>query len=815
MAEMTNQSPPPGQTGQPRKLTLEQVFSMAAEHQRAGRIKDAEPLYRTILQAVPDHAKSLHNLGVIAKQTGHLDAALDLIRKSLSHEPGSAEAYGSLGGAYSAMGRLEEAVAAYHRALEIRPDFPQILLNLGNALLSQEKPGLAAECLERTIELVPSIAEAHNSLAAIRVAQRRFAEAEESCKNALRIKPDFAEALNLLGLTSMERGNLEEAREYLDRALVLKPGLAEAHLNMGGLHQRAGRPEEAEAAYQRALGCKPDYAEALNNLGAVLLDLGRPHEAREHLKRALDLVPEFSKAQNNMGRVFLRTGDLDKALKYFDAAIATDENVAEFHNNRGALFMEMIPFDEAARCFKKAIELNPNIAELHSNLGNAMIRTGRPDEAVASYRRALEIRAVFAEARSNLIFALDFMPQTENADLMAERAAWNELHAKPLRDLRRPHANPPDPERRLRIGYVSADFRRHSAAYLFEPPLLHYDRKDFEAICYSNSLVEDDLTARFRQGADKWRPIVGINDSRAEEMIRADGIDILVDLSGHTKGNRLELFARKPAPILVTAWGHAVGTGVETMDVLFSDPVYMTEEDRKFCTETVFDLPCAVGYICPGEAPAVSPLPAAHNQAVTFGCLNKSVKISRDTLEAWGDILSAIPGSRLILKDSAYDGDGERGRMTEFFSRFGVDEDRITLLGHTHWREHMGTYGKIDIGLDPFPQSGGTSTLEALWMGVPMVTLKGTTLNGRVSASIMTAAGLPGWVAGTTDAYGEIAKEKARDLAALARLRQSMREKLAATPLGDPKRYAGAVGNAYRTLWRHWCADRDPSPSGL
>ncbi len=807
MAEMTDRSPPPpGKNGHPRKLTLEQVFAMACEHQRAGRIQDAEPLYRTILQAVPEHAESLHNLGIIAKQTGHLDAALELVKKSLSHEPGSAEAHGALGGIYSALGRLEEAVESYRRALKIKPDFPHILVNLGNALLAQEKPDLACECLEKSIELAPSMAEAHNSLGAIKIAQRRFDEAEESCKNALEINPDFAEAFNLLGLASMERGDLASAGKHLDRALTLKPGLAEDHLNMGGLHHQAARLEEAEAAYRRALGCKPDYAEALNNLGAVLLDLGRPNEARKHLKRALELVPEFAKAQNNMGRVFLKIGRLDEALKFFDAAIATNGNVAEFHNNRGALFMELTPFDEAARCFEKAIELNPNIAELHSNMGNALIRTGRPVEAVAAYRRALEIREVFAEARSNLIFALDFIPQTTNADLMAERAAWNELHAKPLRDLRRPHANAPDPERRLRIGYVSADFRRHSAAYIFEAPLLHYDRKDFEVVCYSNSLVEDEFTARFRQGVDKWRPIVGINDHRAEEMIRADGIDILVDLSGHTKDNRLELFARKPAPILVTAWGHAVGTGVETMDVLFSDPVYMIEEDRKFCTETVLDLPCAVAYICPGEAPAVGQLPAARNKAVTFGCLNKSVKISGDTLEVWADILSAVPGSRLILKDSAYDGGGERGRMTEFFSRSGVDEDRITLLGHTNWRKHMDTYGRIDIGLDPFPQSGGASTLEALWMGVPVVALKGSTLNGRVSASIMTAAGMADWVAGTKAAYGDIAKEKARDLAGLATLRQSMRENIAATPLGNPKRYAKAVGKAYRTLWRQWCA---------
>ena len=357
----------------------------------------------------------------------------------------------------------------------------------------------------------------------------------------------------------------------------------------------------------------------------------------------------------------------------------------------------------------------------------------------------------------------------------------------------------------MRIGYVSADFHRHSAAFVFGPAVLNHNRDEIETFFYCNSPERDHLTETFQAAADHWRPINAMTDGAVAELIRSDAIDVLVDLSGHSSGNRLLVFARKPAPVQVTAWGNAVGTGLETMDYLFSDPVYMTPEDRAFVAEEIYDLPCAIPYLCPGEAPDVSSLPALANGFITFGCFNKTIKITAPALDLWAMVLGRIAGSRILLKDTALDIKSERARLVSELAARGVDPGRLDFLGSTPWAEHMNAYGRLDIALDPVPQAGGTTTLESIWMGVPVVTLKGKTLCSRGSASALSGGGLGDWIADTAAEYVSLAVEKAADIEALAELRGGLREQIRRHPIGDHAAYARAVEAAYREMWRKWC----------
>jgi len=466
--------------------------------------------------------------------------------------------------------------------------------------------------------------------------------------------------------------------------------------------------------------------------------------------------------------------------------------------------MERGRFAEAEACCRLGLRVKPDFVEAHSNLGNTLKDTGRLVEAQSSYRRALELKPDYVMAHNNLIFTLDMAADMNLSALHDERRKWSEAHAAPLLQ-QIPHTNTPDPERRLRVGYVSADFKMHSASSAFGSMLTCYDRSRFEVFAYTNSVQTDELTERFRQSATCWRKIVGLSDEAVAELIRQDGIDILVDLSGFSAGNRLLVFARKPAPLQITAWGYAAGTGMPAMDVLFSDAVVVPPDERQFHTEQVRYLPCLLTYSTYQSPPAVNELPALSAGVITFGSFSRLSKISDEAYRTWAQVLLAVPGSRMVLKTGELDDAATRARVTGHFTRAGVASERITLLGKTSWPDHMAAFNRVDISLDPFPQGGGVTTLEGLLMGVPVVTLRWPTLSGRTSASILTTLGLPDWIAETPEQYVEIAVRKAQGIPALAELRSQLRPRFMSSVIGDADAYARVVEQEYRQLWREWC----------
>ena len=395
----------------------------------------------------------------------------------------------------------------------------------------------------------------------------------------------------------------------------------------------------------------------------------------------------------------------------------------------------------------------------------------------------------------------------DTASLQEERKRWDAAQTAHLQQ-RRVHSNMPDPARRLRVGYVSADFREHSAIRVFGGMLTRYDRSQFDVFAYSNFKRQDDrFTNLFRQNVTAWRNISRLSDDAVEQMILDDRIDILVDLSGHSVGNRLLVFARKPAPIQITAWGYATSTGMKAMDVFFADPVVVPPEDRQYFTEQVRYLPCVAGAFFNELFPDVNVLPALSGGTVTFGSFNRLAKVSDMSFRAWADVLQAVPGSRLILKTAELDDAANRERVIGHFTKAGIAAERIIMQGKTSWFEHVKAYNQIDFALDPFPHGGGVTALEGLMMGVPIIVLRWPTVTGSTSASIMTALGLTDWIAETREQYVELAAQKASDLQSLAALRQQLRDIFTSSTMGNQVAYARAVEQEYRKLWQEWCAN--------
>jgi protein O-GlcNAc transferase len=615
-----------------------------------------------------------------------------------------------------------------------------------------------------------------------------------------------SEALKNQGNAHLGNGQLDDAAECFRQAIALNPLYAEAHYNLGITLKELGQFNEAMGYYRRALEIKPDYAEAHYKLGNALNDLGQFNEAVASYRRALEIKPDYTYAHTNLGNALKELGQFNEAVASYRRALEIQPDFAEVHYNLGIALKELGQFNGAVASYRRALELKPDYAEAHSNLGNTLSGLGQLHNAMASYRRALQIKPDFADTHSNVIFNLDLAANVDMSELHGERKKWNEAHAAPL--WQNPtHANDPNPTRRLRIGYVSADFKHHSAAKVFGGMLTQYDRSQFDVFAYSNFNGRyDQFTGLFRQSVTVWRNIVGSSDDAVAELIREDRIDILVDLSGHSSGNRLLVFARKPAPIQITAWGYATGTGMRAMDVFFTDPVMVPQQEKQYFTEEVRYLPSVVGAFFNEPFPDVSELPALSDGIITFGSLNRLAKVSAEAYRVWAEVMLAVPRSRLILKTGELDDAAVRERVVGHFTKVGVAADRIIMRGKTSWYEHVQAYNQIDIALDPFPHGGGVTALEGLMMGVPVITLRWPTVVGRLSASIMTTLGLTDWIAETQEQYVELAIQKATDLQSLAELRQQLRGIFTSSVMGDQVAYARAVEQEYRQLWREWCS---------
>jgi predicted O-linked N-acetylglucosamine transferase (SPINDLY family) len=460
-------------------------------------------------------------------------------------------------------------------------------------------------------------------------------------------------------------------------------------------------------------------------------------------------------------------------------------------------------FDGAIPHFLEARRLGRDHAMLSSGLGTAYMFTQRNAEAITEYRRAIRLGGLEPKLLGNLIFLLDLLPETTLDTALESRRAWWKAFGAPLRATWRPHHNDPDPERPLRIGYISGDFRRHSAAISFAPVVLRHS-EGYEAICYSNHPDQDNVTENFVDGADEFHQIDRLDDDALAGKIRRDRIDVLVDLSGYSARNRLEVFCRRPAPVQVTGWGYATGTGLPVMDGFFCDEVVAPPELARGYVEPLLYLPCVVPFAPMPYSGDIGPLPVTTGQPFTFGSFNRWAKITPTVLATWAAILARTPGSRLLLKEKAYERPEIRTQVTAALTAAGVDPVRVVFRGFSDHVSHLATYQEVDLALDPFPHSGGITALEGLWAGVPPITLLGERIPERLSASICTALNLKAFILADRAEYIEAATLLATKFTdQLAQIRATLQHRLAASPLCAG--YAQAVETHYRELWRAWC----------
>ena len=672
-------------------------------------------------------------------------------------------------------GGLAEAERLISRSVELNPT-AQILTNFGAILATAGRPADAERALLRALSIDPANSNARHVFAEFNFRQaeahRVAGEADQALeryRSAIELDPNHFEAFNNLGNLLQERGRLTESLEAHRRAASLRPSMPEVQFNLGNTFLNAGQYEEATRAYEAAITLRPDYVHAINNLGNALRARGLTAEARQAYQKAGELMPDFGDAAVNIGIALSQEGNLAGAIEHF----------------------------------RRAIALKPNLAEAHVNLGNALKNAGQIDEAIAAYRHAVSLQPISLNW-SNLLYALHFQPALGPREIAAEHSAWNRACVLPLLKAAPKPTRDWNPERPLRVGYISGDFRDHPVGRFMLPLLSHHDRGQFQIYCYSDVRRETDLTRTIKQHASVWRNIAGLPDEKLTELIEADQIDILVELAMHLEDNRMLALARKPAPVQVTYLAYCSTTGSQAIDYRFTDP-YLdpTDADQQFYSEFSVRLRT---YWCYAEihgAAPIGPLPALSNGFITFGCLNNFGKVSSQTRQAWSEILHRLPNSRLILH--AHSGSHRESILKEFAER-GIDPNRIEFVGYQPLHDYLATYNRIDIALDPFPYPGGTTSCDAIWMGAPVVTFAGRTAVSRGGASVLSNVGHRELIASSIEQYIAIASSLASNLPQLQQLRAGLRRQMRGSPLMDHSGFARDVESIYREMWRSRCA---------
>jgi predicted O-linked N-acetylglucosamine transferase (SPINDLY family) len=752
--------------------TLSPPLTRAYEHFRARRFAEARDLFCAGLEAHPDHADAWHILGLIAHESGEHALACRCIEKALSLDAFNAVYHTNLGEVYRKAGRRDEAVASCRHALALRPELAGAHGNLGVALEERGDLDAALAAYREAARLQPDSARWLTNIGNVLRVTGRGADALRSYRDAIRRQPDCADAHHQLALILAEQGDLKKAESACQEALRLRPDFAPTYNNLGNIWKAQDRFEEAVRAYQQALSIDPEYAQAFLNLGDALQRLGCGGEAIAAFREAGRLQP----------------------------------NSAEPHLRLGSIFLRQQRLGEAETCLREVLRLAPGCLGAANDLGCTLMLQGRIREASETYRDILRRDPRHHVAHSSLLFHLNYDPELAPACLVEEHARWARVHAP--RIVAAPHTNDPDPERPLRVGYASPDLRWHAVCRFFEPILANHDPRRAEAHCYAEVPVPDAVTQRLRGLAQGWHFTCGLSDAQLAEQIRADQIDILVDLAGHTAGSRLLAFARRPAPVQVAYLGYPNTTGLRAIDYRLTDAVADPPgAQRQYVEELVY---LNEGLCCFGlaaDAPDVAPLPALRNGHITFASPHNLAKLNGRVLDLWARVLEAVPNSRLFVFRSGLDG-AVRDRLAGELTRRGIGPERLELrdvvLGDLRERGYLALYSQADILLDAFPAGAHTTACEALGMGVPVLTLYGDRTWGRISASVLTRLGLSDWVARTPEEYVENAARQAADLPALAALRGGLRGRLMAG-LGDGPRFTRALEDAYRALWRRWC----------
>jgi predicted O-linked N-acetylglucosamine transferase (SPINDLY family) len=621
--------------------------------------------------------------------------------------------------------------------------------------------------------------------------------------NAAAEAQTYLEQGNLL----LKQGLLTEAMTCYQQSLTLNPNYTQAHNNLGTIFSQLGRFEEAVACYQQALRADPNYVQAYSNLGNVFSGMGKLEEAMSCYQQALTLNPNSVQVHNNLGALLTKRGQLAEAVAHYQQILTLNPKDAEVRSRLGIVLWKMGKLTEAIAGFQQVLTINANEVQTHIFLALSLTSLGRIEEAIAHYRRVANETMMPTAA---LLLTLNYADGYEPAVIFSEHQKFNEQYAIPLASSIRPHLNVPIAHRRLKIGYVSGDLRKHPVGYFMAPILAQHHHESFEIYCYSQGTTVDSMTQRLQQYSDHWITGEKFTDEQLAEQIRQDQIDILVDLAGHTAKNHLLVFARKPAPVQVTYLGYPTTTGLTAIDYRITDNYVDSQGiNEQYSSEIPVHLPASFFCYQPAaDSPPVNDLPALQQGHVTFGSFNNFAKVSPEILHLWANVLSAIPNSKLLIKTRYLSDPATRQVFEERLSQLDIKPTQLILEEFSSAPTYLKSYHQVDLGLDSYPFNGGTTTCEALWMGVPVVTLVGNRQVSRLGLSILTTIGLTELIAHTKEEYLEICINLARNLKYLQTLRAEMRARMQASPLMDATSFTRHLEDAYRQMWEEWCRNR-------
>jgi predicted O-linked N-acetylglucosamine transferase (SPINDLY family) len=790
---------------------LERELAQAIGHHCSGRFARAELLYRRVLSADPRQPKALLGLSTLAVQSQRNELAADLLARALELEPDNSTLQSNLAEVYRRLGQRRKAVDLLLQVLARDPDFAEAFYDLAQVIEDNGELSEAVVYFERATDLRPDVVSYQQGLAAAvaQLGDRSRAAGHYACAWLLdgrhaRALDAMAGSLTLLGRTEMAN---TLRRHYETGA---KPGTystesiaQDAHLKALSLEQR-GDIQAAVAQYEVAAYSQPDSLIYQKSFARALHDFGALGQAVAHYHCALAIAPRCVEILVSLSTVLRSLGRSEGAAAASIRALEIDPNCARAHACLGAARVDQHRNDAAISSCKRAIELDPYDWLAHFQLGNALFSVGEVEAALGCYRRTIELNPKHHTAHSNLIMLLSFVPGVSIQAIGDAARDWARQRADPLASEFTPHENERNPQRRLRIGYFSPDFIEHSVALFVLPLLEQHDRAGFEVICYSNVRRPDAITRRMQTAADGWRDIAGAGDAVVADLVRGDRIDLLIDLAMHTGGGRPLLFARKPAPIQICWLAYVGTTGLSTMDYRITDPYLDPPElHAGWSTEKPLVLPETFWcYRHFERAPDVNALPALSTGQVTFGSQHSFHKIHRGVIALWARVLRSIEGSRLVL----YAPQSAHSPIVKQFEQEHIEANRIEFLPLRARREYLAEYQRIDLSLDTFPYNGATTSLDAWYMGVPVLSLQGQTPVSRAGLSIATNLGLGEFVVTSEDDYVRRAQQITNHLERLNQLRTGLRRRMEQSPLMDAPRFTRNLEAAYRKVWVQWCS---------
>ena len=827
-----------GNRNSPSTLSMEQAHKLlqaATKLFQRGDLAQADALCEQILSTNPSHFDAIYYRGMIARKFGDLraaenfflraletrknfapiyssyglalhdlkrfDDALRCYEGSITVDPGFSAAYYNAGITLERLGRLEAALSFYDKAISLQADHFDFVNNRGNVLKALDRLDESLASYERAIVLKPDYSAAYNNRGVALKDLHRFEQALLSYDCAIKIDSGYVAALNNRGVALQNLNRLEDALASFDQAISLNSSFSMAYYNRAASLEKLNNPEEALASYTSAIAIRPDYRDAYHNRANILKTQMRFEEALLCYDRAVLLSPKSADIHNSRAVTLHEAGRYRDALASFSEAICIKPDFAVAYCNLGLTSKTLKIFHEALDFYDKAICLRPDYAEAFNNRGVALQDLTRFDEALESFEAALDADASHFNAHSNLLFTMNYVPSLSIEQRLEEAKRFGERVSADVSSKFTSWVGSLD-AKKLKVGFVSGDFRNHPVGYFLEGCLSRINQSKFELFAYSTHLKEDDLTEKLKGRFTVWRSVANRSANDVAKLIHADGLHILIDLAGQTAGNLLPAFAYKPAPVQASWLGYFATTGVSEIDYFIGDPHVAPDSERHHFIEDVIRLPET--YLCftpPQSAVDVGPLPAYRNGFVTFGCFNNLSKLNSDVVSLWSRILNAVDGSRLFLKSGQL-GDPDIVRSTaEMFELAGVAPERLMFEGPSDRRDYFEAFNRVDIALDPFPFPGGTTSVEGLWMGVPVITLRGERFIAHNGETIAHNSGQSDWIADSEADYFEKAVLFSSNLGKLSHLRSRLRSQILCAPLFDSERFARNFEDLLALMW--------------